>query len=71
MKGQLLLFLQVAGVEGVYEVHEFLLFVDVELGVDAFGVGTNGVFRHHQILGRASYGVAARNVLHDLGFAGA
>lgn len=58
--------LQIVRVEGLDEVQQFLLLVDVQLGVDALRVRADGVFRHHQFLSDACHAVAARNELHDL-----
>lgn len=52
------LFLQVVGVEGLDEVEQLLLLVDVQLRVDALRVRADGVLGDHEILGDARHGVA-------------
>ena len=43
--------------------------MDIQLGVDTLAVGSDGVFRNHQLLGDARHGIASGDKLHDLGLA--
>ena len=55
--------------DGFEHVNELLLFMDVELRVDALTVRADGVLGHDELFGSARDGVPARDVLHDLRFA--
>lgn len=52
-----------------YEVAQLLTRMDVELSVDMLAVRANRVLRYEEVLGNGDHGAAARDKLHDLGFA--